>query len=264
MSFSRPKLSSTSITRRSRVSTPSSCTWPRARGASGCRHKQDNENCGGEGAIRLSQRLSKTLVLQKCAHTVRGRNDERYVIDRRDSTLVFRGFQFRQCHCLLPRDMRGGGGTGASCSVVCAGLGVFLETQVECCVCVCQERAERWAALTKRKVIGTIENNALPCLAGGVRSRTHICLVAEGEVNIDRIQRQPAVPRPLFSFSHSLSLPTSTPSLKTLHVLRISPEYSYWRRSAAPICRCSLLPLFEPNPRRVTPSRPSIKFERQL
>jgi len=54
---------------------------------------KDKTNRGGGDAVRLSQRLSRMLVLlQKPLHTVRGRNDERYVIDRRDPSLVFRRF----------------------------------------------------------------------------------------------------------------------------------------------------------------------------
>ena len=125
------------------------------------------------------------------------------------------------------------------------------------------------AALTKRKVIGTIENIRLPALPGlarvCVRSRTHIGLVAERQVNI----------RPAFKDSKllpfGLYFPFLSPSLipPTLSIPRPSTPCGYqpiysWRRSVAPICRCSPSAALRVHPRRVTLSRPSIKFERQL
>lgn len=88
-------------------------------------------------------------------HTVRGRNDERYVIDRRDPISVFAGLAPGARHCLLSEDKRGGGeGWMGPCNTSSLLDKRHLQTKT-------QTDAGLWkqnrAELTKRKVIGTIE-----------------------------------------------------------------------------------------------------------
>ena len=98
---------------------------------------ENNDNCG-EARRNSAQPspLKDTAAAQKCTHTVRGRNDERYVIDRRDSALVFRGFFTPVPLSRDPRTLmlrRAGGRVRAVCSVViCSGLEVSPKIKREC------------------------------------------------------------------------------------------------------------------------------------
>ena len=101
--------------------------WSPQRGVPGYRNGK-KVNRGAEGnAIRLSQRLSKVLVLQKYQdlHTVRGRNDERYMI--RECVIDQKGFQFgfsmrfHPSHCLVSRDGDEDAWMGF-CNIVCCTL----------------------------------------------------------------------------------------------------------------------------------------------
>jgi hypothetical protein len=129
------------------------------------------------------------------------------------------------------------------------------------------ELVKRSAVLTKRKVIGTIENRPL---AGGrcVRSRTHICLVAARQVSIrphsKTASSTPSVAIFLFSRPLSLTPPLLSLALETSLRQRISPVSVPASISCSQSAAARSPLLLEPNPRRVNPSRPSIKFERQL
>jgi hypothetical protein len=124
------------------------------------------ENRGGEGnAIRLSQRLSKMLVLHKstraCTRSVAEMMSgmiRECVTDQRDCGLVFNAdFVHAIVSCPGRIDKRG----GCCCTSVCAGLEAFLN-KGRLRVGAGSTTA---SGLTKRKVIGTIENNRLLCLA---------------------------------------------------------------------------------------------------
>ena len=123
--------------------------------------------------------------------------------------------------------------------VCCIYLGVFPKAKIESGVGTIE--VIQPAVPTKRKVIGTIQNTRLLFLGWRVCVLVHTSAsLQNARSRFHRIQRQPAAPlRSLFSFSlspspytHALSLPR--PPTPDGYI------FVYWRRSAAPIRRCSL------------------------
>ena len=146
--------------------------------------------------------------------------------------------------------------------VCCIYLGVFPKAKIESGVGTIE--VIQPAVPTKRKVIGTIQNTRLLFLGWRVYVLVHTSAsLQNARSRFHRIQRQPAAAlRSLFSFSLS---PLLTHTLSLPRPPRLTDIYSYIGvdQLLPPAAARSLL-LFESNPRRVSLSRPSINFERQL
>jgi len=221
-------------------------------GTSRWAYKEERPDTGGSNKRRRQRNSARPTPFRGTGgprvptHTVRGRNDERYmirgcVIDRRDSCLVFRGFRPAIVSCPETREEEGEWMRSAA-AVRCT-PGISLPQAKTYARCGARPAVKPPAALAKRKVIGTIENTRLLCLAGGVRSRTYICLVAERQVNIRPHSKTasscPSVSIFLFSLPlsfHSLPLSLFQGPPRPADILK----YPCRRRSAAPIRRCSL------------------------
>ena len=148
-----------------------------------------------------------TLLL----HTVRGRNDERY--DKRACVTDQRGFRSVFCavsrisHCLVPSLRRDG------CVSTPARL-LLLQTTGKSRVSGRERGGKRRAVVTKRKMIGTIENNRLLCLGWRVCVLVHTSASLQNAGQYSTAFKDSQQPlRSLFSFSLSLSPFTLTPTL---------------------------------------------------